>query len=208
MTPIPPYALRLPAHVRFGRGAALSAAPEMAAFGRRLLLVHGRTPDRAAPLLGALEASGCTVATVSCPAEPTLALLEETLAAGREMRPDAVVAIGGGAALDLGKALAALLPSAGAPLDHLEVVGAGRPLAATPLPCIAIPTTAGTGSEATRNAVIGVPDHARKVSLRDERMVPALAVIDPALCDGTPKPQTLASGLDAVTQVIEPYLCA
>jgi len=206
MTPIPPFALRLPANIRFGRGAALAAAPEIAAFGPRLLLVHGRSPDRAAPLRAALEEAGCTVFALSCPGEPTLALLTDALESGREMRPDAVVAMGGGAALDLGKALAALLPSGGAPLDHLEVVGAGRPLPIAPLPCIAIPTTAGTGSEATKNAVIGVPEHARKVSLRDDRMVPVLAVIDPGLTDGTPKPQTLASGLDAVTQVIEPYL--
>lgn len=208
MTPIPPFSLRLPAHVRFGRGALEGAVPRIAAFGPRLLLVHGRSGDRSAPLRAALENAGCAVVCVSCPGEPTLEALERALADGRAAAPGAVVAMGGGAALDLGKAVAALLPSGGAPLDHLEVVGAGRPLAADPLPCIAIPTTAGTGSEATRNAVIGVPEHARKVSLRDDRMVPDLAVIDPALTDGTPKPQTLASGLDAVTQVIEPYLSA
>ena len=133
-------------------------------------------------------------------------MLEAALAEGRALRPDAVVAMGGGAALDLGKALAALIPSDAPPLVHLEVVGEGLPLGQPPLPCVAIPTTAGTGSEATKNAVIGVPEAARKVSLRDDRMVPALAVIDPALTDGTPMAQTLASGLDAVTQVIEPYL--
>jgi len=206
MTPIPRFALRLPARVRFGRGASLDAAPEIARFGRRLLFVHGRDPGRSAPLRRALEEAGCTLHAITCPGEPTLPMLSAALAGSRAARPDAVVAMGGGATLDLGKALAALLPTGSDPLVHLEVVGEGRPLTAPPLPCIAIPTTAGTGSEATKNAVIGVPGSGRKVSLRDDRMVPDLAVIDPSLTDGTPPGQTLASGLDAVTQVIEPYL--
>lgn len=206
MTPIAPFSLRLPQQVRFGRGTALAAAPEIASFGKRLVLVHGRSPNRAAPLRAALEQAGCTVIAWTCPAEPTLAMLEDALKTLRPEPFEAVIAIGGGAPLDFGKALAALLPTDTAPLDHLEVVGKGLPLKADPLPCIAIPTTAGTGSEATKNAVIGVPEKARKVSLRDDRMVPALAIIDPSLTDGTPLPQTLASGFDAVTQVIEPYL--
>jgi alcohol dehydrogenase class IV len=91
-------------------------------------------------------------------------------------------------------------------MRHLEVVGEGAPLDAPPLPLVAIPTTAGTGSEATRNAVIGIPDAARKVSLRDDRMLPRLAIVDPALTEAVPPPVRLASGLDAVVQVIEPYL--
>ena len=208
MDPIAPFALRLPERVRFGRGALAAATPEIAAFGSSLVLVHGRDPARAEPLRAALAAQGLALHTVTCDGEPTLDMLTEALAAARPHAPQAVVAIGGGAVLDLGKALAALLLAETDPLAHLEVVGQGLPLAAPPLPCIAIPTTAGTGSEATKNAVIGSPRHGRKVSLRDDRMVPALAVIDPALTDGTPLPQTLASGLDAVTQVIEPYLSA
>jgi len=121
--------------------------------------------------------------------------------------PEVVVAVGGGAALDFGKALAALMPVPGVdPLDHLEVVGKGQPLTAPPLPFVAMPTTAGTGSEATRNAVISVPIHRRKVSLRDPRMMARLIVVDPSLTDGAPRDVTLSSGLDAVTQVIEPWL--
>jgi alcohol dehydrogenase class IV len=118
------------------------------------------------------------------------------------------VALGGGAALDLGKALAGLIPAPEGAMEHLEVVGKGRPLYADPLPFIALPTTAGTGAEVTKNAVIGLPDLGRKVSLRDDRMVARLAIVDPALTDGCPKTVTLASGLDAVTQVIEPYVSA
>jgi alcohol dehydrogenase class IV len=98
-----------------------------------------------------------------------------------------------------------MVPAPRQMLDHLEVVGLGLPLDVAPLPFIAIPTTAGTGAEVTRNAVIGVPDHARKVSLRDARMLPRLALVDPALTDGCPRAITLASGLDAITQVIEPF---
>ncbi|MEM1429709.1 MAG: iron-containing alcohol dehydrogenase [Pseudomonadota bacterium] len=207
MTPLSPFELRLPQSVRFGRGAALAAVPEILRFGARVLVVHGRDPGRSSALRDALDAVGAVTFSVACPGEPTLPMLTAALEEGRARHPDTVVAVGGGAALDLGKALAALLPAVEDPLVHLEVVGQGKPLSAAPLPCVAIPTTAGTGSEATKNAVIGVPEAARKVSLRDARMVPDLAVIDPSLTDGTPVAQTLASGLDAVTQVIEPYLC-
>ena len=91
-------------------------------------------------------------------------------------------------------------------MEHLEGVGKGLPLKAAPLPFVAIPTTAGTGAEVTKNAVIGLPELSRKVSLRDDRMVARLAIVDPALTDGCPKAVTLASGLDAVTQVIEPFV--
>ena len=120
--------------------------------------------------------------------------------------PSPRVAVGGGAVLDLGKALAALVPAPDGPMEHLEVVGKGLALKADPLPFIAIPTTAGTGAEVTKNAVIGLPDLGRKVSLRDDRMVARLAIVDPALTDHCPKAVTLASGLDAVTQVIEPFV--
>jgi alcohol dehydrogenase class IV len=207
MEPLRPFALRLPAATRFGRGASLAAAPEIATLGPRLLLVHGRSVARAAPLGAALEAEGCVLASLPCPEEPTLDMLRAALTEARAFAPAAVVACGGGAPLDLGKALAALLPGPETdPLAHLEGVGEGRPLQAPPLPFVAIPTTAGTGSECTKNAVIGVPERKRKVSLRDDRMVPVLAIVDPALTDGTPLAQTLASGLDALTQVIEPYL--
>ena len=202
---IAPFALTLPPKVRFGRGEALAAIPDIAALGERFALVHGSRAARADPVKRALEAEGRQVTPIACPGEPTLEMLTEALRLARGAQ--AVVAIGGGAALDLGKALAALLPVEGVdPMDHLEVVGRGLPLPASPAPFVAIPTTAGTGSEATKNAVISVPEHRRKVSLRDDRMLPVLAVIDPSLTDGTPRPQTLASGLDAVTQVIEPFL--
>lgn len=203
---LPAFTLDLPTRIRFGRGTAQEAPGAIAAHGQRVLLVHGRDAGRVAWLRTALAERGCTVTLIACPSEPDLALLETARASGLEGDPQVVVGCGGGAALDLAKALAALIPAPGASLDHLEVVGRGLPLVAPPLPLIALPTTAGTGSEATKNAVIGVPEHGRKVSLRDPAMLPRLALIDPALTDGTPKAVTLASGLDALTQVIEPYL--
>jgi alcohol dehydrogenase class IV len=195
----------------FGRGRAAEAPELLTRIGISVLLVHGRAPERAAWLRHALEASGARVTPLACPGEPTLAMLQDGLAVARAAKVDVVVSLGGGAAIDLGKAIAALVPADGDVLDYLEVVGRGLPLPAAPLPFIAMPTTAGTGAEVTKNAVIGVPGqggekNGRKVSLRDDRMLPDIALVDPALTDGLPKSVTLASGLDALTQVIEPYL--
>lgn len=192
--------------ILFGRGRAREAAGLATGLGRRIVLVHGARGERAAWLAADLEAAGAALLAIACPSEPTLAMLEEALAAARAHRVKVVVALGGGAAIDLAKALAALAPGEGAPLDHLEVVGRGLPLGAAPLPMLALPTTAGTGAEVTRNAVIGVPQEGRKVSLRDPRMVPGIAIVDPALTDGAPRAVTLASGLDALSQLVEPFL--
>jgi alcohol dehydrogenase class IV len=198
-----PFAITSPPRILFGRGEAAKALGIIRTFGPRGVVVHGSSRARSAWLI---EAMGPGLLTVACPGEPTLADLLTALDAARDHRPVWVAAIGGGAALDLGKALAALIPAPEGPLEHLEGVGKGLPLIAPPLPFIAIPTTAGTGAEVTRNAVIGLPDHGRKVSLRDDRMVARVAIVDPALTDLCPWPVTLASGLDAVTQVIEPYV--
>lgn len=201
-----PFAVAMPPRILFGRGEAARAAGLIRAFGSRGVIVHGATASRAAWLIEAVQGQGADVLALACGTEPSLPMLEAALASARPFKADWVAALGGGAALDLGKALAALLPAPGGPMDHLEVVGKGLPLSRPPLPFIALPTTAGTGAEATKNAVIGLPDHGRKVSLRDDRMVARLAIVDPALTDNTPRAVTLASGLDAVTQVIEPFV--
>lgn len=198
-----PFGITAPARVLFGRGEAAKAPALIRAFGPRGVVVHGANPARATWLVEALAPG---VLPLSCAGEPVLADLEAALALARAHRPNWVVSLGGGAALDLGKALAALTPTPDGPMEHLEVVGKGLPLKADPLPYIAIPTTAGTGAEVTKNAVIGLPELGRKVSLRDDRMIARLAIVDPALTDGCPKSVTLASGLDAVTQVIEPFV--
>ncbi|WP_347312149.1 iron-containing alcohol dehydrogenase [Defluviimonas sp. SAOS-178_SWC] len=201
-----PFSIAQPRRIQFGRGEALAAVPEIAALGRHAFLVHGRTAERALPLVAALEGARLAVTAHPCPGEPTLAMLDAGVEAARDA--DLVIGFGGGSALDLAKAIAALVPAPGGAMDHLEVVGRGRPLEADPLSFVAIPTTAGTGAEVTKNAVIDVPEHRRKVSLRDDRMIARLAIVDPSLTDHCPKLVTLASGLDAVVQVIEPYLSA
>jgi alcohol dehydrogenase class IV len=117
-----------------------------------------------------------------------------------------VVAIGGGSAIDTGKALAALLANPGDPLDYLEVIGHAQPLQHPSAPLIAVPTTAGSGAEATRNAVLASPEHRVKASLRSPFLLPKLAIIDPDLTLGLPHAITASTGLDALTQLIEPYV--
>lgn len=192
--------------IRFGRGAAQGLAAEAARRSPRALLVHGANASRADWLVDALAAQGVATARVACGKEPDIPLVEAAVETARAHGAGVVIALGGGAAIDLGKAVAALAPATRPLLDHLEVVGKGMPLDVAPLPFLAAPTTAGTGAEVTKNAVILSPAHRRKVSLRDARMLPALALVDPALTDGTPRAVTLASGLDAVTQAIEPYV--
>jgi alcohol dehydrogenase class IV len=121
---------------------------------------------------------------------------------------DVIVSLGGGSAIDAGKAIAAIAANGGEPLEFLEVVGKGRALVAPPLPFIAVPTTAGTGSEVTRNAVLGSAEHGVKASLRSPLMLPQVALVDPELTYGLPAAVTAATGLDALTQLIEPYVSA
>lgn len=192
--------------IRFGRGTARAVIKDLARFNKAILLVHGKNAARADWLHSALMDRGIMVTRFSISKEPDIALIEKGIAVARAARVGAVVALGGGAALDGGKALAALVPAERVMMDHLEIVGQGLPLEADPLPFVAIPTTSGTGAEVTKNAVLTVPSASRKVSLRDARMLPDIAVVDPGLTDNLPKSITLASGLDAVTQVIEPYL--
>lgn len=192
-----PFTVLMPANIRFGRGQALSAAPWLAQQGGPILLVHGASPQRAAFLRHQLEALQLKVTTLAISREPWLSDIEQGVQLAREKGVRAVVSLGGGAVID-----------AGPLVDYLEVVGTGRQLEASPLPFVAIPTTAGTGAEVTKNAVINVPEQQRKVSLRDDRMLPDLAIVDPALTDNAPRSITLSSGLDALTQVIEPWLCS
>ena len=195
-----------PGEILFGRGMAQQAASRIAQRADRVLLVHGAAAGRVAWLRDDLAAAGVQVERFAVPQEPDVVLIEAGVAAARRCGARVIVACGGGSVIDAGKAIAALVPATRPMLEHLEVVGQGLPLDHAPLPFIAIPTTAGTGAEVTKNAVIAVPEARRKVSLRDPRMIADVAIVDPALTDGTPWAVTLASGLDAVTQVIEPYV--
>lgn len=195
--------------ILFGPGK-LAEAPEAvrALGGHKVLLVTGRDTTRAAPLREGLERLGLSTVTFAVEGEPTVELAREGTSTARSAGCDAVVAFGGGSALDAGKAIAALAANGGEPLDYLEVVGRGQALTKPSLPLVAIPTTAGTGSEVTRNAVLGVRDAQVKASLRSPHMLPRLALVDPELLAGAPRGVLASSGLDALSQLIEPFLSA
>lgn len=195
-----------PQTIHFGRGQSQQTAALAATYGANVLLVHGATATRAQWLIDQCAIAGLTIKTISCASEPALPDIDAAKTTLAGFQPDVVVALGGGSIMDFAKALSALIPAPGAPRDYLEVVGTGRALENPPIPMIALPTTAGTGAEVTKNAVIQVPDRGIKVSLRDPRMVPRIAIVDPDLMQGAPKTVALAAGLDAITQVIEPYL--
>ena len=187
----------------FGEGAAATLPDLIRTFGARPMLVVGSSPERTAGLASALP-----VATLEVSGEPTVDLVREGVRQARSAHSDVVISIGGGSVIDAGKAIAAIAANGGEPLDFLEVVGKGSAITSPPLPFIAVPTTAGTGSEVTRNAVLGSPQHGVKASLRSTMMLPRVAVVDPELTYGLPPAITACTGLDALTQLIEPYVSA
>ena len=189
----------------FGEGRLREAAPLAAAMGSRVLVVEGKS-DRATALVNLLHERGLATTRLRVDGEPTTTLLEHGVAHARRERCDVVVALGGGSVVDTGKAVAALLTNPGSLLDYLEVVGKAQPLTTRSAPYIAIPTTAGTGAEVTRNAVVMVEDAHVKVSLRSPHMLPAVALIDPELTYTLPPDVTASTGLDALTQCIEPFV--
>jgi alcohol dehydrogenase class IV len=195
------FDLAVPRRVVFGPGRADELAGLLPALGERVLLCTGSDPSRHGHLLGADP-----VAVVTVTHEPTVDDLRAATGTARAAGADVVVAIGGGSVLDLGKAVAVLLGADSDPLDHLEVVGRGLPFERPGVPYVAVPTTAGTGAEATANAVFAAPEHARKASIRSPYMVAAVALVDPLLTLGCPPAVTASSGLDALTQCLEPYV--
>lgn len=194
------------ASIRFGRDVSADLAGLARQYGPRVLLVTGATPRRFAKLTDGLDLADLDVLHLSVSGEPSLEWIETAVLQARPFQPHVVIGLGGGSAIDAAKALAALVPNPGGALLYLEVVGQGASLKVAPLPMIAVPTTSGTGAEVTKNAVISVPEHRRKVSLRDARMIPDIALVDPVLTIGAPLRVTAATGLDALTQCIEPYL--
>jgi alcohol dehydrogenase class IV len=186
-----------------GPGRAAELPGVLAGLGSRVLVCTGANPARHASLLAGL---GMPAAVFAVAGEPTTELARAGIAAAREHGADVVAAIGGGSVIDLGKAVAMLLANGGDPLDYLEVVGAGRKIIRHAAPCVAAPTTAGTGAEVTANAVLAVPEHHLKASLRSPLMIPRVALVDPELTASCPPPVTAASGLDALTQCLEPFV--
>ena len=190
----------------FGAGERRKAAGLAAGFGQRALLVDGHPGVDSQQLARDLSSAGVKVTTFVVHGEPTVAVIGEATALARGSGCDVVVGFGGGSAMDTAKAVGVMLTNPGEVSDYLEVIGRGQKLGRASVPVLAMPTTAGTGSEVTRNAVIGSPEHRVKVSLRSASMLPQVALVDPELTYSLPAEATFNTGLDALTQVIEPFV--
>ena len=190
----------------FGAGKLNGLGDQLKGRAKRLLLVTGKSSDAIPRVREILSGQGILFDEFSVHGEPTVDTVSEGVGLALQHGCDMVVGLGGGSVLDAGKAVSALATNRGDIFDYLEVIGRGKPLSNAPLPYIAIPTTAGTGTEVTRNAVIESPAHGVKVSLRSPMMLPSLALVDPELTYSLPAEVTASSGLDALTQLIEPFV--
>jgi len=211
MTGIAPFSIGRPPRIAFGAGASAGIAKEARAFGARALVLTGRRSFRKSPRWADFEEScrqaGLEFDAVTVEDEPSPELVDETVARFHGTGIEVVIGIGGGSALDAAKAIAGLLIPGNSVMDHLEGVGRGVPYAGPAVPFIAVPTTAGTGSEATRNAVLSRRGaKGFKKSFRDEQLVARVALVDPALLIGCPAAQMAANGMDALTQLLESYV--
>jgi alcohol dehydrogenase class IV len=192
--------------ILFGAGTVSQLGGIAVSTGNKIFFATNLPEALSAHIITDLSSRGLDVLPFVVTGEPTVRLVADGVELSRQHGCDLVIGIGGGSAIDTGKAVAALATNPGDVLDYLEVVGKSLPVSNQSLPMIAIPTTSGTGAEVTRNAVIGVPEHRVKVSLRSPRMLPKLALIDPELVCGLPAEITASTGLDALTQLIEPYV--
>lgn len=192
--------------ILFGPGTIKELASAATLLGRRPLFVEGASGERTVAPIAGLTTAGLTVTEFHVTGEPAVESVLAGVEQARSSGCDMVIGMGGGSVMDTAKAISVLVTNPGDIYDYLEVVGKGGPLREPAAPCIAIPTTAGTGTEVTRNAVLAVKDRRVKVSLRSPTMLPRLALIDPELTYGLPPHVTATSGLDALTQLIEPFL--
>ncbi|HET9301579.1 MAG TPA: iron-containing alcohol dehydrogenase [Propionibacteriaceae bacterium] len=199
------FQLTVPTDIRFGAGRVSEIPDALAGLGAsRVLVVTGRSASRADGVRAALTDADISSMVFQVAAEPSIERVRTAVELLAETGCDAVLGFGGGSALDVAKAAAVLATSGKDPLEHLEVIGAGRPIESPGLPCVAVPTTAGTGSEVTRNSVLS--GSGVKASLRSPLLLPRVALVDPDLLVGVPRPTIAASGMDALSQLIEPLL--
>jgi alcohol dehydrogenase class IV len=203
---------RLP-RIVFGAGTFARLPAIVAEYGRRVLIVTGgrslRQSARWARLLKALGDAGIAVEHIRVEGEPSPRTVDDAVAAFRPKKIEVVLGIGGGSALDAAKAIAGLLPRGNSVMDHLEGVGRGIPYRGPATPLVAVPTTAGTGSEATKNAVLSVQGaEGFKKSFRDDALVAQVALVDPGLLATCPPEVIAANGMDAFTQLLESFVSA
>jgi alcohol dehydrogenase class IV len=196
------FELSVPEKIIFGKGSLARLGQLVSGFGDQVLIVHGANPDRARSLEGLLPKSTTTLYPIRN--EPTIEDIAKGVEEAKAKEVTLVIGIGGGSVIDAAKAISGLATNTGDILEYLEVIGRGNPLTKAGLPCVAIPTTAGTGAEVTKNAVIASLEHQVKVSLRSPFLLPRIALVDPELTYSLPAKVTIATGLDALTQLIEP----
>lgn len=192
--------------IDFGNGTVSKVPHLLHGMGRNVLLVTGKNSERAKFLTENLEAEGFSVFHFQVEKEPDTGMISNGVKLARETGCEVVIGFGGGSVIDSAKAIAALAPNKGVLLDYLEVIGKGKKLEEKPLYYIAVPTTAGTGAEATKNAVIHSPEHQVKVSLRSPLMFPDVAVVDPELTISMPPEITATTGMDALTHLLETFV--
>ncbi|MEJ2306805.1 MAG: iron-containing alcohol dehydrogenase [candidate division WOR-3 bacterium] len=190
----------------FGVNSAKRIADNALTLGNKPLIVTGENQNRCKFLLDDFTKKNIKLEIFSVNGEPTTKVVTECLNLAKRIKTDVIIGIGGGSAIDTGKAVSALITNGGELLDYLEVIGRGKPITKATIPFIAVPTTAGTGTEVTKNAVIKSNEHSVKVSLRSPFMLPDIAILDPVLTYSMPKKVTASTGLDAFTQVMEPYV--
>jgi alcohol dehydrogenase class IV len=190
----------------FGPGTHEEFGSLAGELGKRALVAHGSNPARAKPLLAGLEAANIEYSCFEVRGEPTVEQIADGVNQARLAESELVIGLGGGSVIDSAKAIAGLVTNPGAIMDYLEVIGKGKNLSVQGLACVAIPTTSGTGAEVTRNSVLASQEHRVKVSLRSPFLLPRLAIVDPKLTIDLPPSVTASTGLDALTQLIEPYV--
>lgn len=208
---IPTFSIARIPRIEFGSGSFRKVPGLLAGYGKRALLITGgrsfRETDHWQWLIDTLKQQGFTWEELCVSGEPSPQLVDNAVAAFRHKTFDAVLGVGGGSVLDAAKAIAGLLKPGNSVMDHLEGVGPELAYKGPSTPYIAVPTTAGTGSEATKNAVLSVQGKdGFKKSFRDEQLVPQYAVVDPALLATCPPPLIAANGMDALTQLMESYV--
>ncbi len=190
----------------FGNNSVEKVPEIVASNGNIVLLVTGKNRKQAELLGAKLQKLDCKILYFSVEKEPTTTIIEEGINLARVDGCNVVVGLGGGSVIDSAKAIAAMVPNKGSLTDYLEVIGLGKPLTDAPLPFIAVPTTAGTGAEATKNAVIKSEEYQVKVSLRSDKMFPAFAIVDPVLSLSMPPALTASTGMDALTHLLETFV--
>ncbi|HMP90970.1 MAG TPA: iron-containing alcohol dehydrogenase [Kiritimatiellia bacterium] len=195
-----------PRRVLFGCGRVAEAGGLAASFGKCAMVFAGQNPNRCETLLASLRKSAIDYSIYPVRGEPTFDVVRRLAAEAPGVKPDVIIAMGGGSVIDAAKAVAMLITNGGDPLDYAEVIGAGLPVNIPSLPFIAIPTTAGAGAEATRNAVLVDHTSRAKVSLRSHLMIPDTVIVDPQTTLSLPAAVTAETGMDAMAQLIEPFV--